>query len=79
MLAFGCFFLIFQQAKAMQGAVLRAQGSAKILLSGISGNCSRTISMYFSEVTTHISSLGKHRRNGLPSTESATGHIPLHQ
>lgn len=29
MLAFGCFFLIFQQAKAMQGAVLRAQGSAK--------------------------------------------------
>ena len=33
MLAFGCFFLIFQQAKAMQGAVLRAQGSAKILLS----------------------------------------------
>ena len=65
-LAFGCFFLIFQQAKAMQGAVLRAQGSAKILLSGISGNCSRTISMYFSEVTTHIFSLGQ-----TPSKRSA--------
>ena len=34
----------------MQGAVFRAQGSARILLSGISGNCSRTISIYFSDV-----------------------------
>ena len=33
MLARGCFFLIFQQANAIQGAVFRAQGSAKILLS----------------------------------------------
>ena len=66
MLARGCFFLIFQQANAIQGAVFRAQGSAKILLSGISGNCSRTISMYFSEVTTHIFSLGQ-----TPSNRSA--------
>lgn len=43
----------------MQGAVLRASGSARMLSVGMSGICSLTILMYFSFVTTHIFSTGQ--------------------
>ena len=44
---------IFQQAYAMQGAVLREAGSGSMFASGTSGSCPRTRSTYFSEVTIH--------------------------
>ena len=62
-LAEGSFCLIFQQAYAMHGAVLRAHGSAMIFSTGISGSCSLTICTYGSLVTTQKLLIGQMTEN----------------
>ena len=43
----------------MHGAVLRMQGSARMLHAGMAGNCSLTMATYFCAVTTHTFSGGQ--------------------
>ena len=63
MVASGFMWRILVAAYAMQGAVLRLYGSARMFSGGRPGRCLRTMSTYADEVTTMIFCSGTIFRN----------------